>query len=70
MNGSARAMIGRIRKRGFRVLFECNYDGSIAVMAISPTREAYVVRGRLCDDSRIIQELAQMLDVYASARNA
>ncbi len=67
MDRPARAMIERIRKRGFRVLFECNYDASIAVTAISPTKEAYIVRGRLCDDSRIVEELARMLDLYAPA---
>jgi hypothetical protein len=60
-------MIERIRRRGFRVLFECNYDTSIAVTAISPAKEAYIVRGRLCDDSRIIAELARMVGMHEPA---
>ncbi len=61
MNNAARATIDRMRRRGFRVLFMCNYDGSISASAISPKGEAFIVHGRLSDDSRIIEELARMV---------
>jgi hypothetical protein len=60
MNRAARATIQRLRDRGFRVLFMCNYDASISVTAISPKGEAYIVQGKLCDDSRLIVELARI----------
>jgi hypothetical protein len=61
MNRTARLTIERIREGGFRVLFECNPDASIAVMALSAAGEAFIVRGRLCDDSRAVAELARMV---------
>lgn len=61
MNKVSRVMIERMRQRGFRVLFQINHDASICVTAISPKREAYIVQGRLCEDSRLIDELARMV---------
>ena len=61
MNRTARLTLKRIREGGFRVLFECNPDASIAVMALSAAGEAFIVRGRLCDDTRAIAELARMV---------
>jgi hypothetical protein len=52
-----------MRDRGFRVLFQCNADGTIAVMAITSSGQTYVVRGRVCDDSRAVAELARMVGV-------
>jgi hypothetical protein len=61
MNRNARATIQRLRDHGFRVLFMCNYDASISVTAISTRGEAYIVQGKLCDDSRLIAELARIV---------
>jgi hypothetical protein len=61
MDRTARQTINRMRQRGFRVLFQCNPDTSIAIAAISPKGEAFIVHGKLCDDSRIVGELAAMV---------
>ncbi len=63
MDRTARDTIRRLRERGFRVLFECNYDGTICVTGISATGETYIVHGRICDDRRAIAELAQMANL-------
>jgi len=39
----------------------CNYDASVSVTAIAPSGEAYIVHGKLCDDSRLIAELARIV---------
>lgn len=41
------------------MLFQINCDASISVTAISPQHEAYIVQGKLCDDSRLVNELAK-----------
>jgi hypothetical protein len=69
MNRSARATIQRLRAHGFRVLFMCDYDASITVSAVSCTREAYIVKGKLCDDSRLISELAKMTGLGEEANS-
>lgn len=61
MNRASRATIERMRQRGYRVLFQINHDASISVTAISPARQAYIVQGKLCEDSRLITELARMV---------
>ena len=61
MNRASRAIIERLRQSGFQVRFQINADASIAVTAISPAREAFIVQGRLCDDARLIRELATMV---------
>ncbi len=68
MNKNARQTIERIRQHGYRVLFMCNYDASISVTAISPKGEAYIVQGKLCDDSRLISELARIVGLQADIR--
>jgi hypothetical protein len=61
MDRTDRATIRHLRQRGYRVLFQCNADGTIALMAISPAGQAYIVRGRVCDDSRAVVELGRMV---------
>jgi hypothetical protein len=72
MDRVARATIARMRRRGYRVLFQCNYDASISVMAITSSGTAYIVKGRLSDDSRAIAELGKMvrLDEEAEGKGA
>jgi len=65
MNRMATTIIRRIRKRGFRVLFQCNFDASIAAAAIAPDGEAFIVQGKLCDDSCLIAELGKMVGLDA-----
>ncbi|MGE5611735.1 MAG: hypothetical protein ACM359_20985 [Bacillota bacterium] len=67
MDKATRATIERIRRHGFRVLFQCNPDTSLSVAAISPARQLYIVQGKLCDDSRLVAELARMVGVDREA---